>query len=496
MIKPLDATVDTYYAENYNGDMAKLYWNGDVGYISNDGSGITIDTVKAALDSANGQPIEVELTTMGGDFFQAAPILNMLRNYQGQKTVYLNGIVASAGTVIAIGFDTIIARPTSMFMIHNAQSIAFGDHNAMRDAANLYERMSNTIAEEYAATTGKTVADMKALMDAETWMMGQEIVDAGFADKMENDASMKASAMMLVTAQKQFRDRVTMWAKMPVTMADQSIKSSMAHCESLINSGTFDNTSPWIFTAADENKMLGTNGDDWANYKSWHAVQDTALPADTKARYKYPFGKDGKVYRSALRSIASRAASNNLQEVSDWASSMIKLMDEKKGAMKVNKEAVLAWLKDNPGCASEVAATMGLNLVTESVTKAVEMKAKLDAEKIADPLALIATMKADLEKVESDRVTNKLAAEFGPEKLDNGVVNNLRSYANAMLKGVKFAELSARLEEFKKDPIALKLAGERMDVNSDQNLIGVSEGLNKQEKKVDMMLAGVKVTVV
>ena len=476
----------------------KLYWTGDVGWCNSDGEGITIATVKADLDAANGQPIEVELTTMGGNFFEAAPILNLLRNYKGRKTAWINGIVASAGTVIAIGFDKIIARPTSMFMIHNAQSMAFGDHNDMREAADLYERMSNTIAEEYAARTGKSLAEIKQWMDAETWFMGQEIVDAGFADEMETDAQQKATAMMLITAQHQFKERVTMWAKikpdMKVGLEQMGMGASMANCEKLIKAGSTDTTSPWTFSAADGDKMLGPNGDDWANYKKWHAVEDTDQPAKTKARFKYPYGKDGKVFRSALRSIASRAAAQDLQDVSDWASSMLKMMDDMKGEMRVNKEAVLAWLKDNPGCAVEVAAVMGLKLVTQETASAVEMKAKLTAEKIDDPLATIAQLKADLAAVETDRVNNVMDATFGPVKLSTGKENTLRTYAGVKLAGVKSVELAAKIEEFRKDALALKLAGELMDANSEVNLLGFVE--TKETKKTVTMYAGVEVVEV
>ncbi len=422
--------------------MAKLYWSGDVGWIMPNGSGITVESVKADLDSLDGADLEVELTTLGGDFFQAAPIMNLVRSYKGKKTLWLSGIVASAGTVIAMGFDKIIARSTSMFMIHNAQSMAWGDHNDMREAADLYERMSNTIAEEYVARTGKTLAQIKAWMDAETWFMGQEIVDAGFANEIETDVQQKATGMMLISAQNEFRERVTMWAK----RKPEESTATRSTVEALIESGSVDKSTDW--NKADDSAALKLEN--------------------------YPYGKEGKVYRSALRRMASVAANDKNPELAAWAGVMLKKIDAK-GETRVNKETVLAWLKDNPGCADEVAAAMGLKLVTNSVTVAVELKAKLDAENIADPLAEIKRLRTDLEKVDVDKVTNALDAEFGPEKTAEGTVNNLRVYAGQILAGVKSAELSAKVEEFKKNPIALKLAGERMDANSDQNLFGRHE---------------------
>ena len=476
--------------------MAKLYWSGDVGWRDGNGSGITVESVKADLDALAGADLEVELTTLGGDLFQGISIMNLVRDYPGKKKLWLSGIVASAGTVIAMGFDEIIARTTSMWMIHNAQSVAFGDHNDMREAADLYEGMSDTIAKEYVARTGKPIEEIKAWMDAETWFMGQEIVDAGFADSMETDASKAASSMLLISAQNQFRERVTMWAKMPrdTRMEDKSMRASMANAEKLIKAGEVDKTSPWKFSTADADALLGDNGDDWATYKLWHVVQDDALPAKSKERYKYPYGKDGKVYRSALRAIASRAATQGLTDVSDWASAQIKAIDAK-GENRVNKEQVLAWLKDNPGCAAEVAAVMGLKLVDNSITAAVELKAKLDAENIADPMAEIKRLRGELEAVDGDKVKNALDAAFGAEKdVATGVVNDLRVYAGEKMAGVKSADLSAKLTEFKKSPLAVKLAGERMDANSNQNVFGLVDGAkSKADNKVKLTVAGVEI---
>lgn len=75
--------------------MAKLYWTGDVGYYNSEtGEGITTQRVLDDLKELSGAKLEVELTTFGGDYFMAAPIMNALRAYAGEKVVYLNGIVA------------------------------------------------------------------------------------------------------------------------------------------------------------------------------------------------------------------------------------------------------------------------------------------------------------------------------------------------------------------------------------------------------------------
>ncbi len=439
--------------------MKRLFWNGDVGwYDSYAGTGITPAMVKTALDEAAGEDIEVELTTFGGNFFDGVAILDLLRSYKGKKTGYGSSIVASAGTVISLGIDRSLVTPTTIFMIHNDQGWSSRDHNQMREDADLYERMSNLIADEYVKKTGKKLAEVKKMMDDETWLMGKEIVDGGFADGMEDDEEddKKPSSMMLVMAQKQFRDRVTMWAK-----AKPDGLEEMKEVEALIDSGSFDKLAP--------------------------------VPTDAELTVKkYPIAKNGKVFRSSLRAISARAAKDD-PELAKWAVAMIAKIDAK-GELRVNKEAVLAWLKDNPGCAVEVAAVMGLKLVTQETAAAVEMKAKLTAENIADPLATIAQLKADLAAVETDRVTNIMDATFGPVKLATGGENTLRTYAGVKLAGVKSVDLKAKIEEFKKDALALKLAGELMDANSEVNLVGFVETTEmKTTKKPVMMYAGVEV---
>lgn len=83
-----------------------------------------------------------------------------------------------------------------------------------------------------------------------------------------------------------------------------------ANAASCVSSGKVDKNSSWSFSAEDGNAMLGPNGDDWANYSKWHLGIDNAEKPDVKAHYKYPFGKNGKVYRSGLIAAESRAAAN------------------------------------------------------------------------------------------------------------------------------------------------------------------------------------------
>lgn len=96
-----------------------------------------------------------------------------------------------------------------------------------------------------------------------------------------------------------------------------------------IAAGDYDAKAKWDITPADTNAMLGENGDDWTEYAKWFLAVDDAAGDDTKAHYKYPFGKGGKVYRSGLIAIRSRAAQQKETDVFDAAGKLIEDIDAK-----------------------------------------------------------------------------------------------------------------------------------------------------------------------
>jgi HK97 family phage prohead protease len=102
-----------------------------------------------------------------------------------------------------------------------------------------------------------------------------------------------------------------------------------SHANSLVASGDVDKSSDWSFTAEDGNKLLGSNGDDWSNYGKWHLAIDASAAPDTKGYYKYPFGKDGKVYRSGVIAVKQRAAQQGETDVESAASSLLEKIDAK-----------------------------------------------------------------------------------------------------------------------------------------------------------------------
>ncbi len=101
-----------------------------------------------------------------------------------------------------------------------------------------------------------------------------------------------------------------------------------AHARSLVDQGKVDEESAWDFTGEDGNSLLG-DPPDWKGYASWFLGHDTAEDAETKAAWKYPFGKDGKLYRSAVRAIRTRASQQNETEISEAARALLDMLDER-----------------------------------------------------------------------------------------------------------------------------------------------------------------------
>ena len=144
---------------------------------------VTPQLFKDELNAGNGD-ITVWINSPGGDCVAAAQIYNMLTNYKGKVTVKIDGIAASAASVIAMAGDTVLVSPVSMLMIHNPATIAWGDHAQMQKAIDMLSEVKESIINAYVLKTGLSRPKLSHLMDAETWMDANKAVELGFADEI------------------------------------------------------------------------------------------------------------------------------------------------------------------------------------------------------------------------------------------------------------------------------------------------------------------------
>jgi len=138
--------------------------------------------LRDSLALAAGQPVTVRLNSQGGNVIDGLACYNILRQYPAEKTAVIEGMALSIGSVIPLACDRVEIAENAWMMIHNPNNEAAGDGDAMREMATLLDGMRDQLANVYAAKSGKTADECRALMAAETWMTGPQAVEAGFAD--------------------------------------------------------------------------------------------------------------------------------------------------------------------------------------------------------------------------------------------------------------------------------------------------------------------------
>ncbi len=160
-----------------NGTIASESWFDD---------DVTPQMFKDELFAGEGD-ITVWINSPGGDCIAASQIYSMLMDYKGSVTVKIDGIAASAASVIAMAGTTVLMAPTALLMIHNPATMAFGDHNEMQKAIEMLSEVKESIINAYELKTGLSRAKLDHLMEDETWMNTKKAIELHFADGMLED---------------------------------------------------------------------------------------------------------------------------------------------------------------------------------------------------------------------------------------------------------------------------------------------------------------------
>ena len=160
-----------------------LFLNGTIAEESWFDDDVTPQLFKEELMGGSGD-ITVWINSPGGDCVAAAQIYNMLMDYPHNVTVKIDGIAASAASVIAMAGTRVLVSPVSMMMIHNPMTVAMGDTAEMQKAIEMLSSVKDSIINAYEIKTGLSRAKLSHLMDAETWMDANKAVELGFADEI------------------------------------------------------------------------------------------------------------------------------------------------------------------------------------------------------------------------------------------------------------------------------------------------------------------------
>ena len=167
-------------------DARTLYLDGVIAEESWFDDDVTPRAFKADLTSGEGDLV-IWLNSPGGDCIAASQIYAMLMDYKGKVTVKIDGIAASAASVIAMAGTTVLMAPTALMMAHNPLTVAIGDSEEMQKAFAMLSEVKESIINAYEIKTGQSRAKLSHLMDAETWLNAKKAIELGFADGILDD---------------------------------------------------------------------------------------------------------------------------------------------------------------------------------------------------------------------------------------------------------------------------------------------------------------------
>ena len=154
--------------------------------------GVNAQSFIEEIKAHKGQPMNLHLNCVGGDVFEGMAIYNVIKKRKAKTTVYIEGIAASMGSVIALAADKVIMAENSLFMIHNAFGGAMGEAKEMRKTAAVLDKISNEIADIYTKKTNLPFGKIKEMMDEETWLNADEAFELGFVDSISDAINVAA----------------------------------------------------------------------------------------------------------------------------------------------------------------------------------------------------------------------------------------------------------------------------------------------------------------
>lgn len=149
------------------------------------GTGISAKAFAEDLNSIETDEIHLRINSPGGNVFEGIAMLNAVRRHKAKVTVFVDGLAASAASIVAMGGDEVVMSRNAELMIHDAWGIAIGNADEMQKMADDLGRASDNLASAYADKAGGDVAQWREAMKAETWFSDKEAVAAGLADRVE-----------------------------------------------------------------------------------------------------------------------------------------------------------------------------------------------------------------------------------------------------------------------------------------------------------------------
>lgn len=196
----------------------------------------TPTSLREALADANGEAVELEVSSPGGYIAPGLEMFNLVRNYAGDINVRITGYAMSMASYIPLAVKSrknpgkIVAEDNAVYMIHNARGGAWGDHNDILGYGEYLKGLSTLIAKQYVKRTGKSMEEIVGMMDAETFFFGEDMVEHGFIDEIievdndDDDTDDEQTAM--ANAKAAFLDCVAKMSEQPEQARNDFMQAS------------------------------------------------------------------------------------------------------------------------------------------------------------------------------------------------------------------------------------------------------------------------------
>ena len=190
---------------------------------------VSADQLIAAIGEKKKQPLTIKVNSVGGDVFEGFALYNAIKNHEGPTTAIVEGIAASAGSLLIMAADSIVLRSASMLMIHNPWMMGVaGESKDFRNAAETLDKIKQIMVERYSERTGNDAETLSRLLDEETWLTPQEAVDLGFADRIDKDESIEKVQNSIIS---QFKNMFKTKSQVVAALTAEEIKTIAASLE-------------------------------------------------------------------------------------------------------------------------------------------------------------------------------------------------------------------------------------------------------------------------
>jgi ATP-dependent protease ClpP protease subunit len=266
--------------------------------------GISAKEFRQTLDEITADRIELHINSPGGEATEGVAMFTALRQHPANVTVYVDGLAASAASLVAMAGDEVVMSLGTTLMIHDAWALAMGNADDMADAATRLNTLSDSYAEIYAERTGRPIDEMRAVMRAEAWLNADQAIEQGFADRKDDrDGSADAAKAKALAEPGEPFKVVNVTINNPVAV---KASSWLADAERLLSQtspaepvdGTTPTTTQEVAVADDAANTQGETG-------SEHESPPTIAPAASAA---------GPDLHAEIQRLSAQVAAANARE--------------------------------------------------------------------------------------------------------------------------------------------------------------------------------------